>query len=222
MGFGNFQRFRKKMDRANKPIRLLVATGNQKKLGELRELLRDFPIQLLSLKDFPGIQEVEETGLTFEENARIKALGYASASGCLTLGEDSGISCDALDGRPGVFSARFSGHEKDDQANNRKLLETLENVPDDKRTAHYTAAIVLAEPGREIFSAIGKVHGFINREPCGRGGFGYDPIFYYPPFGKTFAEVPIERKHEVSHRSKALRKTRMFLEQYVIDRVRNG
>ncbi|HOG23147.1 MAG TPA: RdgB/HAM1 family non-canonical purine NTP pyrophosphatase [Candidatus Omnitrophota bacterium] len=210
------------MDKADKPIRLLVATGNQKKLGEFRELFRDFPIQLLSLKDFPGIREVEETGLTFEENARIKALGYASASGCLTLGEDSGISCDALGGRPGVFSARFSGHEKDDQANNRKLLESLGSVPDDQRMAHYTAAIVLAEPGREIFSTIGEVHGFINREPRGHGGFGYDPIFYYPPFGKTFAEIPIEKKHEVSHRSKALRKTKMFLERYVNDRVRSG
>ncbi|HOE69041.1 MAG TPA: RdgB/HAM1 family non-canonical purine NTP pyrophosphatase [Candidatus Omnitrophota bacterium] len=200
-----------------KTRKLLVATGNQKKLKELQELLSDLPLELLYLKDFRDLREVPETGATFEENARIKALGYASQAGCLTLADDSGLCVDALDGAPGVLSARFSGHEKDDEANNRKLIELMKNVPDAKRSAHYTAAVALAAPGREIVCVTGDVHGFIGHEPRGSGGFGYDPYFFYPPFGQTFSEIPSARKHEVSHRFKALTQIKAVLEAYLRD-----
>lgn len=196
-------------------IRLLVATTNLKKLKELRELLTGLPLVLMSLKDFPGMTEVAETGKTFAENARLKALGYAAQTGIFTLGEDSGLCCDALDGAPGVQSARFSGLEKNDEENNRKLLGLLKNVPDSKRSAHYTAAIALAEPGRIVAEVAGDVHGVICREARGTGGFGYDPLFFYQPFQKTFAEVPAEMKHGVSHRAKALAKLRNVLEDYL-------
>ncbi len=195
--------------------RLLIATSNVKKLKELQELLSGLPIQCLALCDFPDVVEVEETGLTFEENAQIKALGYAGQTGVLTLGEDSGICCDALKGAPGVFSARFCGESKNDDANNKKLLESMRHVLDEKRSAYYESAIALAEPEKLIGIVRGQVHGLITRELRGNGGFGYDPLFFYPPFQKTFGEVSIEMKHRVSHRSQALGKFRALLEDYL-------
>lgn len=195
--------------------RLLVATTNLKKLKELQDLLAGLPVHCLSLKDFPDVTYVEETGDTFEANAKLKALGYAEQTGVLTLGEDSGLCCDALQGAPGVFSARFSGTLKDDDANNHKLLQMLEAVPESKRTAYYESAIALAEPGHLIGVVAGRVHGLITSDLQGREGFGYDPLFYYPPFGKTFGEVPVELKHQVSHRSRALTKLRSLLKKYL-------
>jgi XTP/dITP diphosphohydrolase len=193
----------------------LVATTNAKKLKELQELLSDLPVRCLGLRDFPGIEDVEETGRTFEENARIKALGYAGQTGVLTLGEDSGICCDALKGEPGVFSARFGGESKNDDANNRKLLELMRHVPEEKRTAYYESAIALAEPSKLIGAVRGQVQGLITREFRGSGGFGYDPLFFYPPYQKTFGEVSIAMKHRVSHRGQALEKFRELLQNYL-------
>ena len=185
-------------------------------MKELRELLADLPVECLGLHDFPDVKDVEETGRTFEENAKIKALGYAGQTGALTLGEDSGICCDALDGAPGVFSARFCGESKNnDDANNEKLLELMRDVPEDKRTAHYESAIALAESGTLIGVVRGQVHGLIARELQGKGGFGYDPLFFYPSFQKTFGEVPIAMKHRVSHRGQALGKFRDLLQDYL-------
>ena len=195
--------------------KLLLATGNAKKLKELQEILADLPVQCLSLRDFPDVQNVEETGQTFEENAKVKALGYAGQTGLLTLGEDSGICCDALKGAPGVFSARFCGESKNDDANNTKLLESMRDVPDEKRTAYYESAIALAEPEKLIGVVRGQVHGLITRNLRGNGGFGYDPLFFYPPYEKTFGEVPIEMKHRVSHRGQALGKFRELLQNYL-------
>lgn len=195
--------------------RLLIATTNAKKLKELQDLLSGLPVHCLSLRDIPQTQEVAETGHTFEENARIKALGYAAQSGMLTLGEDSGICCEALDGAPGVFSARFGGEPRSDNENNRKLLELMRPVPDEKRTAYYESAIALAEPGKLIGAVKGQVYGVIARKLCGTGGFGYDPLFFYPPFGKTFGQVPVEMKHSVSHRGKALAEARALLRKYL-------
>ena len=195
--------------------KLLLATTNAKKLNELQELLRDLPVECLGLRDFPDVKEVEETGRTFEENARIKALGYAGQTGVLTLGEDSGICCEALDGAPGVFSARFCGEAKSDDANNEKMLELMREVPDEKRTAYYESAIALAEPAKLIGVVRGQVHGLITRELRGSGGFGYDPLFLYAPFKKTFGEVPIEMKHQVSHRGQALEKFLDLLRGYL-------
>ena len=195
--------------------KLLLATANAKKFKELQELLADLPVQCLSLRDFPDVRDVKETGRTFEENAKIKALSYAEQTGVLTLGEDSGICCDALQGAPGVFSARFCGEFHGDEANNMKLLEMMHDIPDGKRTAYYESAIALAEPTKLIGVVKGQVYGLITRELLGAGGFGYDPIFFYPPFRKTFGEVPIAMKHRVSHRGRALAKFRKLLREYL-------
>lgn len=195
-------------------VKLLLATTNTKKLKEIGEILADFSVQCLNLRDFPDLRPVEETGGTFEENAKIKALGYAGQTGVLTLGEDSGICCDALDGAPGVYSARFSGEFHSDEANNAKLLEMMQNVPDGKRTAYYESAIALAEPAKLIGVVRGQVHGVITRDLRGVGGFGYDPLFFYPSYQKTFGEVSAEMKHRVSHRGQALAKFRELFRNY--------
>ncbi|MFH1209044.1 MAG: RdgB/HAM1 family non-canonical purine NTP pyrophosphatase [Candidatus Omnitrophota bacterium] len=199
----------------SKTTKLLLATANAKKLKELQDILADLPVQCLSLRDFPDVKGVEETGRTFEENAKIKAMGYSGQTGVLTLGEDSGICCDALNGAPGVFSARFCGEFQNDDANNMKLLEMMSGVPDEKRTAYYESAIALAEPGKLIGVVKGQVRGLITRDLRGEGGFGYDPLFFYPPYQKTFGEIPIEMKHRVSHRSRALEKFRELLWDYL-------
>lgn len=195
-------------------LKLLVATTNRKKLEELQHLLGGFNLDLVFLKDFQT-EEVAETGKTFEENASLKALGYAAQTGLLTLAEDSGLSCDALDGAPGVYSARFSGEGKSDADNNAKLLRVLGVMPDNCRGAHYTSVVAVAKPGQVLKLMQGEVHGIILKEPRGTGGFGYDPLFYYPAYGKTFAEVTPEMKHAVSHRAQALRAVKSFFEDYL-------
>lgn len=198
-----------------KKKKLLVASTNKKKLKELQDLLADLDLELLCLADLEGFEEVAETGKTFEENAILKALGYAEQTGYLTLGEDSGLCCDALEDAPGIYSARFAGPDKSDEDNNEKLLRLLGVMPDNCRGAHYTSAVAIAEPEKVIGTAEGSVYGSILKEPQGEGGFGYDPLFFYPPFKKTFAEVPAEMKHEVSHRSKSLKKIKAVLENYL-------
>lgn len=190
---------------------LLVATTNPKKLIELETLLADLPLKLHSLRDFPNIREVPEDDVTFQENASKKALGYATQTGLLTLAEDSGLCCDALEGAPGVYSARFAGSGKGDRENNLKLLRLLEKVPDNCRGAHFKSAVALAEPDRLVGVVEGEVHGIISHEIRGTRGFGYDPVFIYPPFGETFGEVDAERKNKVSHRSQALSKAKILL-----------
>ncbi len=192
---------------------LLVASGNPKKLKEMHDLLQGLPFHLVSLKDFPGVCEVPENGTTFEENAAAKALGYSRATGLLTLAEDSGLCCDALDLAPGVYSARFSGEKKNDDENNLKVLRLLEHVPDNCRGAYFKSAVAIAEPSGVLNAVCGEVRGYISRKICGQNGFGYDVIFYYPPFKKTFGEVSAEMKYQVSHRFKALEKARSFLER---------
>lgn len=193
---------------------LLIATTNRKKLEELKALLASLKLRLLGLRDFPQIREIPEDGDTFAANARRKASGYSRQTGCLTLAEDSGLCCDALEGAPGVFSARFSGPLKSDRENNLKVLRLLDKVPDNCRGAHFRCAVALAGPRRLIGVTEGEVHGVISREIKGSHGFGYDPIFYYPPFGKCFGEISAAMKHQVSHRSQALQKARGMLEKY--------
>jgi XTP/dITP diphosphohydrolase len=195
--------------------KLLVASTNKKKLAELQVLLNDLPLELIILSDIGKFTEVEETGKTFEENASLKALGYAKQTGFLTLGEDSGLSCDALEGAPGVYSARFSGPGKSDHENNLKLLKLLEKVPDNCREAHFTSAIAIAEPDKLIGVVRGEVHGFVSKELRGENGFGYDALFFYPPFAKNFGEVSSEMKHRVSHRAKALEKAKAILHRHL-------
>lgn len=196
------------------PIPLLIATTNRKKLTELQSLLEGLPYELKTLQDFKDYREIEETGKSFAENAKLKALGYAEQFKCLTLGEDSGLCCDALDGAPGIYSARFSGEDATDETNNLKLLNLMKTLPDNCRQAHYVSVITLAKPGDVLGVFDGEVHGYISKEVKGTGGFGYDPLFYYPDFKRTFGEVSAVEKHQVSHRAKALTKLRFFLERY--------
>ena len=200
----------------------MLATANRKKKKELEALLADLKLNLLCLDDFPNLREVEETGKTFEENAKLKALGYAAQTGKLTLAEDSGLCCEALEGAPGIYSARFAGPGKSDQENNLKLLRLLDKVPDLCRGASFKSAAALAEPGRLIGVVSGEVHGAISHEMHGNQGFGYDPVFYYPPLQKCFGEIPAALKHRVSHRSKALEKVKMLLERYRAQHVGGG
>lgn len=185
-------------------IHVLVATRNEGKLRELRTLLSGQPIQLESLAAHVEVGEVEETGETFEENAKLKAGHAARKTGLWTIGEDSGIEVDALGGAPGIRSARYAGVHGDDAANNRKLIEALKGADD--RTARYLCALALASPGGEIVSTVrGACEGRIVDEPRGTGGFGYDP--YFVPEGETLtnAELTEREKSALSHRGRAVR-----------------
>ena len=195
--------------------KLLVATSNPSKFKELRELLAHLPITLLSLSDFPNAVEVKEDGATFRENAEKKALGYARQTNCMTLAEDSGLAVDYLNGEPGVHSARFSGPEKNDLENCRKILKLMEGVSRQGRSAAFHCACALATPEKVISVVEESVSGQITEKMWGKGGFGYDPLFFYPDFGTTFANVTAARKHSVSHRGKALRRMKEVLKEYL-------
>lgn len=195
----------------------MLASKNEGKLSELRELLSGRPVEILSLKDFPDAPEVEEDGATFVENAVKKASVVAEHTGIVALADDSGLEVDALGGRPGVLSARFAGRHGDDAANNRLLLELMAGVPDSLRTARFRCAIAVAIPGGQVHTAVGCCEGVIGREPRGSGGFGYDPLFYMPAHGMTMAELPTQTKNRLSHRALAMRQAAEILKK-VLDR----
>jgi len=187
---------------------LLVATTNRDKVREIRGILAGLDVTLLTLDDVASIEAPEETGRTFAENARLKALHYADRSGCLVVAEDSGLEIDALGGRPGVESARFGG-ERTSYPDKFRLLYAEGAAGS---TARFVCALALAQGTRLNFEASGVVEGRIAASPAGEGGFGYDPIFFYPPFNQTLAQA-IDRKSQVSHRAEAFRKLRGFLER---------
>jgi XTP/dITP diphosphohydrolase len=192
-------------------VKLLVATTNRGKLGEIFPLLAGLKIEVRTLADYPPVAAPEETGSTFAENARQKALFYADRTGCLTVAEDSGLEIDQLGGRPGVHSARFGGDTS--YPEKFALIEKeLEHVRPEDRTARFVCALAAAEGGQIVFEARGTVEGLIAADARGTGGFGYDPIFYYPPFGATLAEVA-DRKSSVSHRGQAFRQLRDYLQR---------
>jgi XTP/dITP diphosphohydrolase len=192
-------------------VTILVATTNRGKLDEIFPLLAGVPLDIESLADYPSIAPPDETGSTFAENARQKARFYAHHTGVLTAAEDSGLEIDALGGAPGVHSARFGGEIT--YPEKFTLIEArLRQVPAAERTARFVCALAVADGDRIVFEARGTVEGLIAAEPRGAGGFGYDPIFYYPPFGCTLAEAA-DRKSSVSHRGQAFRNLRLFLEQ---------
>jgi len=186
---------------------LVVATTNPDKLREIRLLLASIPVELRTLADYPAIAPPDETGRTFVENARLKARFYARETGALTLAEDSGLEIDALDGAPGVESARFGGIDAPYPVKFALIYEALRARGVSTSPARFVCALALADPKSILFEARGTVEGKIAPEPKGEGGFGYDPIFYYPPFGCTLAEAG-PRKSEVSHRGEAFRKLR--------------
>ena len=199
-------------------MELLVATRNRNKVRELEALLADTELKVRSYRDFPGAPEVPETGQTFAENATTKAVTLATHTGRLTIADDSGLEVDALDGRPGVISARYAGPNATDVENNEKLLGELEGVPEPQRTARFRCAIALATPEGLIGVVEGVCDGRIATEPGGTEGFGYDPIFVKDDMVKTFAELPLELKNRVSHRGRALEKALMLLEDYLMTR----
>ena len=185
--------------------RLLVATRNQGKLRELSELLGSVPFELVSLADVGIDADVEETGVTFEDNAVLKAETYRDLSGMLTLADDSGLEVDALGGEPGVRSARYAGPGATDADRVQLLLENLESTPEPSRTAQFRCVIAIASPekGTQLFS--GSCQGRIVSEPRGENGFGYDPVFLFPDLDLTMAELTSEQKNAVSHRALAVR-----------------
>ena len=194
----------------------VLASRNQKKIREMRDILARYidGIEILSLDDIGFYREIVEDGSTFEENSKIKAetvarLGYAA------IADDSGLCVDALDGAPGVYSARYSGEDADDQKNNKKLLLALDGVPDEMRGARFVAVITCVFPDGRTVSARGEVQGRILTEEHGADGFGYDPLFYYEPYGKTFAEMSSAEKNEISHRGAALREFAVRLSEFL-------
>jgi XTP/dITP diphosphohydrolase len=186
-------------------MRLLVATSNPGKLREIRSVLGGAPVTLVSLRDIPRIEEPEETGLTFEENARLKALHYAAHAGMTTVAEDSGLVIDAMDGEPGVHSARFLGAGATYPERFAEIFKRLAGPPEKNRAARFVCALAVADAGRIVYEARGVVEGEIARAARGDAGFGYDPIFYYPPYGATLAEVSEDAKLAVAHRGQAFR-----------------
>jgi len=193
-------------------MKIVLATGNQGKVRELKDILSDLDVEILSLQDFPEIGEIIEDGATFEENAVKKAKAVCEATGLTAVADDSGLEVDYLDGAPGIYSARFAGESKNDLDNNLKLLSMLEDVPDEKRTARFRCVIAISTPCGELYTAEGACDGVIGREMKGNKGFGYDPLFYLPEYGQTFAELPPEIKNKISHRGRALAKAKAVLE----------
>ncbi len=189
-------------------IRMVVATGNPHKLRELRTLLAHLPVELIGLKDLPaelGYESPEETGTTFEANADLKAVHAAQASGLPAIADDSGLEVDALDGRPGVYSARYAGEGATDLDNNRKLLAEATEAGLARPLARFRCVVSLAAPSGEVLArGHGACEGMLIEEARGGGGFGYDPHFYVEEFGATFAEIGPSKKNSMSHRSRAL------------------
>ncbi len=198
--------------------KILIATRNPAKVREIKAILSGIPVELLSLEEIdPGrkIPEPEETGKTFAENARTKATYYARASGMWALADDSGLVVDALNGEPGVRSARYAldecnDDENIDMANNAKLLRELTGIEDERRTARFICHLVLSDGHKTLIETTGVINGRITHQPRGENGFGYDPLFLVPELGRTTAELPPEEKNAISHRGQAVRK---FAEQ---------
>jgi XTP/dITP diphosphohydrolase len=197
------------------PLELVVATKNEKKLGEIREILKDLNLKLISLADYSRLPRVVENGSTFKANAVKKAVTLARWTGKLTMGEDSGLCVEALHGKPGVYSSRFSGKNKSDIQNNLKVLKLLKGVLQKNRRAYYASAVALADKDGLIHVVEGKCYGRIGFEQKGTFGFGYDPLFVIPRYAKTFAELGPEIKHKMSHRFRALEKARKVLQKYI-------
>lgn len=184
-------------------MRLLIATNNRGKVREYQELLDGLDFELCGLAQLGITDDVDEIGETFAENARLKARAYGSVSGLLTLADDSGLEVDALDGAPGVYSARYAGPGARDADRIRKLLTALEGTPEETRSARFRCVIALAWPDGRLETFEGQCEGVIASEPRGTNGFGFDPVFYMPEHGCTMAELPMEVKNRISHRGRA-------------------
>lgn len=200
-------------DAIGKP--LLLATKNRGKLREISDLFKDLPLEIVPLTSFHNLPPCAETGNTFAENARQKAEHYHRLTRLMTVAEDSGLAVDALNGFPGVGSARFAGEQATDQDRINKLLTLLEGVPGERRTARFFCAVSLFDNGTELFTAENSCPGRILHEPRGSGGFGFDPVFFVPELGKTFAELTPQEKNKHSHRAQAFNQTKEWLQRYL-------
>lgn len=196
---------------------ILVATHNPGKLNEYADLLSDLPFRWLSLADVGIRTDVEETGHTFQENAVLKAVAYAEASGMLTLADDSGLIIDALNGEPGIYSARYGGPGLTDSERFRIVLDKMKDIEDKDRGARFHCVIAISVPGGTPQLAYGTIEGKIAYEPRGSNGFGYDPIFFSAAYGQCLAELAPEVKNRISHRAKALEAARPILRRFLID-----
>lgn len=193
--------------------KVIFATGNEGKMKEIREILGDLDIELLSLKDAGIHADIVEDGKTFEENALIKARAICKLAGEMVLADDSGLEIDYLNKEPGIYSARYMGEDTSYHIKNKSLIDRLEGVPDEKRTARFVCAIAAVLPDGKELVVRGTVEGIIGYEEKGENGFGYDPIFYLPERGCTTAELPPEEKNSISHRGNALRLMKELLER---------
>lgn len=194
--------------------KLLVATHNQGKVREFAEMLADMQIEFLSLDDAGITMDVEETGATFRENALLKANAYAKETGLLTLADDSGLEVDALDGAPGIYTARYGGADLTHKERYSYLLKNLTAVSPENRSARFRCVIVLVAPnGTLLGESEGICEGMIAQEPAGDGGFGYDPVFYLPERQKTMAQLPSSTKHQISHRGQAVKQIEPLLRE---------
>ncbi|MBN8191171.1 XTP/dITP diphosphatase [Bacillus sp. NTK074B] len=195
--------------------RVIIATKNKGKAKEFQHMFAPYGYEVQTLLDLPHIDDVEETGVTFEENAILKAETVAEELGALVIADDSGLSIDAIEGRPGVYSARYAGEEKSDEANMEKVLGELESVDESDRTARFYCVLAIAGPDMETKTVTGTCEGMILREKRGTNGFGYDPIFFVPSLDKTMAELTQEEKSRISHRGHALEKLRNIISDLV-------
>ncbi len=192
--------------------RLIFATGNVNKMLEIKEILGELPVEILSMKEAGIEADIEENGSTFEENALIKAKEICKLAGEMVLADDSGLEIDYLNGEPGIYSARYMGEDTSYSIKNKNLMDRLAGVPDEQRTARFVCAIAAAFPDGRSFVVRGTIEGMIGYEERGKNGFGYDPIFYLPEKGVSTAELSSEEKNSISHRGNALRKMRELLE----------
>ena len=193
--------------------KIVFATGNEGKMREVRLILQDLGFPVLSMKEAGVSLDIEENGTTFAENAMIKARAVWEKTGGIVLADDSGLVVDYLGGEPGVYSARYLGEDTSYEIKNQAIIDRLADAKDEERTARFVSAIAAVLPDGSELVTEGTVEGLIAHEPAGNGGFGYDPIFYLPEYGVTSAEIPIEKKNEISHRGKALEAMKIKLRE---------
>ena len=193
--------------------KIVFATGNEGKMREVRLILQDLGFTVLSMKEAGVSLDIEENGTTFAENAMIKARAVWEKTGGIVLADDSGLVVDYLGGEPGVYSARYLGEDTSYEIKNQAIIDRLADAKEEERTARFVSAIAAVLPDGSELVTEGTVEGLIAHEPAGNGGFGYDPIFYLPEYGVTSAEIPIEKKNEISHRGKALEAMKIKLRE---------
>lgn len=195
--------------------RIIVATGNAGKMREFRMILEDLGLEIISMKEAGVSPDIVEDGSTFAENAEIKARAVWALTGDIVLADDSGLVVDYLNGEPGIYSARYMGEDTSYEIKNQVIIDRVASAPEEERTARFVCAIAAVLPDGTVLHTEGAVEGMIAHHPAGSNGFGYDPIFYLPEYGMTSAEIPLDRKNEISHRGKALEAMKLCLRDAV-------